>query len=234
MTVIQVTPTVYQISDRRANMFLLVEDDLTLIDAGFRSSVDLVLDQIQKIGGSPKSLTHLILTHNHLDHIGGAFLLKKTTGCRIAANSVDFDTCHDQLPYKGGKQLAKLLQAPILTPIRRRLLLDNTSIDIPLDSGNSKLYLNNLQIIFTPGHTPGSISVYHPQQKILFVGDSLNKRKGLPLKSVSLNREQAVTSALLISEMDVDIICFGHGKPILKNSREYLQKVAAKANNSIF
>ena len=77
--------------------------------------------------------------------------------------------------------------------------------------------LGGLEVIHTPGHTPGSISLFSPQRKLLIVGDALNNRYRdirFPPKMVSISQAQAIDSIKNIARLDFDILCFGHGKPI--------------------
>jgi len=226
--IIKITPSLYQIIDRRNNIFLIVEEKLTLIDTGFRVSVPLILETIRRLGRRPEELALIVLTHNHFDHAGGAAALRKITGCKIAACPVDFTIGKDNVPYPGGRYVARLLQAPPLAPVRRRLLLGSDSIDIPLADNQMLPVLGGLKVLSTPGHTPGSISLYAPAPKILFVGDALNKRNGLPYRTVTLNLEAAVASALKIASQDAQILCFGHGKPIKTGAMLYLSHLAEK------
>jgi len=225
---IKITPSLYQIIDKRNNIFLIVEEKLALIDTGFRGSVPLVLETIRQLGRRPEELALVILTHNHLDHAGGAAALRQITGCKIAARPVDFTIGRDNVPYPGGKYVARLLQAPPLAPVRRRLLLGSDSIDIPLADDQTLPVLGGLKVLFTPGHTPGSVSLYAPAPKILFVGDALNKRNGLPYRTMTMNLQDAVDSALKIASQDAQVLCFGHGKPIKTGAAVYLSHLAEK------
>ncbi|MDD5190024.1 MAG: MBL fold metallo-hydrolase [Dehalococcoidales bacterium] len=228
MPIIQVTPNVYQITDRRANMFLLIGQKITVIDAAFRSSVPLVAQTLQESGRSPRDIELVILTHNHLDHTGGIGELKKLAPLKIAANKVDFDIRDGFIPMPGGVFTRTLFKLPLFSIMGRRMLLDKTMIDIELSDGQVLTENGGLQVIFTPGHTPGSISLYAPEEKILFVGDALNKRYGLPLRAASMNNQQAARSILKLAELDVNILCFGHGKPIKVGAAIYMRNLAEK------
>jgi len=84
-----------------------------------------------------------------------------------------------------------------------------------------------LEVIHTPGHTPGSISLYSKKHKLLFVGDAINNRfikMRYPPKSVSTSLDEAVSSARKLVELDFESICFGHGKPVIGNARLRLKR----------
>ncbi|GAH19098.1 unnamed protein product [marine sediment metagenome] len=68
---VEIIPNVYQITLRVTNIILIAEEELTLIDTGFRGSAPQIMSFIQRLGRSPEEITLIILTHNHLDHAGG-------------------------------------------------------------------------------------------------------------------------------------------------------------------
>ena len=80
---------------------------------------------------------------------------------------------------------------------------------------------SGLQVIHTPGHTPGSISLFFIQKKLVIVGDALNNRQNhlrFPPKFVSSDLTQTIESVKQIAQLDFDILCFGHGKPLTKDA----------------
>src|SRR3990172_7691189 len=80
---------VYQITVRGANMLLIVEDSLTLIDTGHRGSGPEIIESIKQLGRSPEEISLIILTHNHIDHVGGLAELKQITKARVAIHRTD-------------------------------------------------------------------------------------------------------------------------------------------------
>ena len=93
--------------------------------------------------------------------------------------------------------------------------------------------LGGLQVIATPGHTAGSISLYAPQRKLLFVADAINKRHGLrlPFKTATTDISQAIASIEKMSQLDVETICFGHGRPITEDANGRLKGLLEKVRN---
>ena len=230
----QVIPQVYQITIRYANFFLIVEESLTLIDTGFRGSTPGLVDFIQKLDRSAEDIELIILTHNHIDHTGGLGELRKLTKAKVVAPKIDFAIERDILPYPGGNYLGKLLKAPVLSSIRKRLVLSARHIDVLLDGGEVFPVLGGLQVIPTPGHTAGSISLYAPQKKLLFAADALNNRRGilrLPLKTATTDISQAVASIEKMAQWDIDIICSGHGSPITEDTKGRLGRLLEKVRH---
>jgi len=101
----------------------------------------------------------IVITHAHIDHIGGAAKLKAATGAPVYMNA------SDQELYDGLDMQAAWLQ--MKTP-------EKTSIDTDARDGDT-LGLGSavFHILHTPGHTQGSISLWIPQENKLIAGDTL-------------------------------------------------------------
>jgi glyoxylase-like metal-dependent hydrolase (beta-lactamase superfamily II) len=101
----------------------------------------------------------IIVTHAHIDHIGGAQKLKALTGAPVYMNY------NDQPLYDHIDMQAQWLGVP--TP-------EQTNIDVNAREGESLLLgAAGFQVLDTPGHTPGSISVWIPAENKLVAGDTL-------------------------------------------------------------
>jgi hydroxyacylglutathione hydrolase len=101
----------------------------------------------------------IIVTHAHIDHIGGAQKLKALTGAPVYMNFNDQDL-YDHIDVQ-----AQWLGVP--TPAK-------TDIDVNAREGESlKLGAAEFHVLDTPGHTQGSISVWIPAENKLIAGDTL-------------------------------------------------------------
>jgi len=101
----------------------------------------------------------IIITHAHIDHIGGAAKLKTLTGAPVYMNQNDSEL-YDQLDMQASWLGVK-------TPTR-------TKIDSDARDGDKLRLLNtDFQVLHTPGHTQGSISVWIPAENKLIAGDTL-------------------------------------------------------------
>jgi len=216
---VEIIPHVYQITTRGVNIILIAEEELTLIDTGFRGSSPQIISFIHSLGRSAREITLIIITHNHLDHVGGLAELRRFTTAKVAAHKADISESESQLPY--GKVARKLLHIPPFSIFRPLVYAKPGDVDIQLEGDEILSPLGGLKVIHTPGHTPGSISLFSPQKKLLIVGDTLNGRYKtirFPPKMVSTDLTQAIDSVKQIAQLDFDILCFGHGRPLTKDA----------------
>ncbi len=168
-------------------IFLIYGRKICLIDSGVASSEQIILDYLNKTGKSPKDISRLILTHAHPDHIGAAKALKSISGCAVAAHAAektwieDVDLQARERPVPGFKSLVK---GSVPVDI---ILQDGDVVD--LGEGLS------LQVLHTPGHSQGSISLWLPQEGALFSADAIPIEGAMPVY------EDAQASALSIRRL---------------------------------
>ncbi len=231
-SIVEIIPHVYQLTIRGVNIILIAEEELTLVDTGVRGSSPKIISFIHSLGRSPEEISLIILTHNHLDHTGGLAELKQLTPAKVAAHKADITNTESQLPSSRVER--KLLPIPPFSTLRSLFSIRPGEVDIPLEGGEVLKPLDGLKVIHTPGHTPGSISLFSPQKKLLMVGDAINARHKnlrLPPKVVSTNLRQAIDSVKELAQLDFDILCCGHGRPLTTNARTKVQELMEKTEN---
>lgn len=131
-----------------------VSREAMVIDPG-----DDVLDVIAIIQKHNLTVKQIVITHAHIDHVGGAMKLRQATGAPILLNQNDYT-------------LLKMLDVQaawigVESPGK---------VDIDRSVGDQeKVQAGSLiaDVIHTPGHTEGSICLYFPAEKKLFAGDTL-------------------------------------------------------------
>lgn len=219
----EIIPGVYQLTSGRTNLFVIAEGKLTLIDTGLPGSSTGIAAFIRRIGRSVEEISSIIITHNHFDHIGAVPELCRFNDIKIVAHKADLAGFDAAPSYPRG--VRRLLRIPFLHRVRRRFVLEAADVNMQLEGGEALELLGGLTVVPTPGHTPGSICLYAPDQKLMFVGDALQKRRKelrLPAKMVSTDMAAAVDSVKKIAELAPEIICFGHGQPLFVDAHSRL------------
>lgn len=226
---LEIVPNVYQLSIRAVNIVLIVEEELTLIDTGLRGSSGKIIEFIHQLGRSVEEVGLIIFTHNHIDHIGGLAELRELTEAKVAIHKGGIVGPEGDAPYPRG--IRRLLRVPFLSSLRGRFMLSPGDVDIQLEGGEVLEPLGGLRVVHTPGHTPGSISLYSPKHRLLVVGDALVKSHDapqLPHRMVSTNSAEAVDSARKMAQLDFDILCFGHGRPLTEDAHAKLARLVER------
>jgi glyoxylase-like metal-dependent hydrolase (beta-lactamase superfamily II) len=225
----EILPGVYQMTFRAANLFLIVEDVLTLIDTGYRSTAPRVIEFVRSLNRKPEDIRLIVLTHCHLDHAGGLRELQRRTGARVACHQADISDSEVLAPYPRAVQ--KALELRPLAGLRSQLGVSSSEVELQLLGGEILPVLGGLRVIHTPGHTPGSICLLSPRHKMLIAGDALIRRGqtiALARKSVSANQAEAARSAGALMREDFDKICFGHHSPMTVDAKARLRELVAR------
>ena len=230
MPAIQVFPDVYQLMITGVNVVVIAEEELTLIDVGVPGTLPVVTSFIRRLGRSPEEISTVIITHNHFDHIGGLPELRRLTDVRVIAHQAGLVHGHSEEAYPEG--LRRLLRVFLRSPIRHRFVLDSGDVDVQVVGGEVLKPLGGLQVVHTPGHTPGSISLYSPERRLLFIGDALRRhrrRLDMPAKMVSTDLAQAVASLEKLAPLDFEVLVPGHGRPVTEAARAWVQALLERA-----
>ena len=162
---------------------VLFQDNNTviLVDTGYPGLLPAFHETINKAGVPFEKLNKIIITHHDIDHIGSLSSILKDSSEKIEV------LAHEkEKPYiEGTKCPTKLalLEATLdsqsnqMKTIYKSLktFYDNTKVkvDKTMADGEDLPYCGGITVIYTPGHTPGHICLYHTQSKTLIAGDTL-------------------------------------------------------------
>jgi len=164
-----------------------------LVDPGHHSLFGHVKDHLSRLSLSPQDIEIVIITHCHPDHMEGIKMFVSTSTL-IAIHQAEIDFIKEVAPHYG-----------------EALGVSNFEPDILLQEGDLKIGDLTFQVIHTPGHSPGSISLYWPDKKVLLAGDVVFYqgvgRTDLP----GGNGEDLKESIRRISSLRVDYLLPGHG-----------------------
>jgi glyoxylase-like metal-dependent hydrolase (beta-lactamase superfamily II) len=128
--------------------------DAMVVDPG--DEIESILEIVRRHG---LTVTSIVITHAHIDHIGGAAKLKRATGAPVYMNLND-----EELKAILDEQAQWLDMAPVPA----------VDIDQPARDGDRLVVgASEFHVFHTPGHTPGSICLYAPAEGKLVAGDTL-------------------------------------------------------------
>ena len=206
------------------------ESELTLIDAALPYSAKSIIKAAEGIG---KPITRIIITHAHSDHIGALDTLKE-----LLPDSQVCISSRDALLLEGN---SALLPNEKNTPIRGGIPKNiKTKPDILLEEGDR---VGSLEVIATPGHTPGSITLFDTRNRSLIAGDALVTRGKILVSGVmnplfpfpslaTWDKSTALISAKKLRDLSPSLLAVGHGK-MLKQPQELLDIAIAEAEKNL-
>ena len=204
---------VQYVDGSNANSYLVEESDgmLTLVDAGMQADGKRILEFISsKMNRKPSEVKMIVVTHCHVDHTRGLAAIKAATGAKVAVHEADADfvSGKKQYPSPGG---AVGFAFSVMSPFFKTTPVEP---DLILKEGDT---VGRLEVLHTPGHTPGSISLFDRQDRVLFVGDTARFMKGRlegPPSQFTQHMDQAKTSIERLSHLDFGVMLSGHGEPL--------------------
>ena len=202
-------------------------EDLSLVDAGLLGKGSYKIRSIQKAGIKLSSIKRIILTHTHLDHIGCvAEILKELPWAELWMHYSEADLlgqgdergvygmdtfrvlCRLQFGLKAGAFKLK---------VNRKLQGGET-----LDLGNTVW-----EVLHIPGHSMGSIGLYHRSMKILIPGDVVYSDHAIGRFDLyGADASELKKSLLSLAKLEVDILLPGHNQIVEALPKGYILKTA--------
>lgn len=181
-------------SANNCNTYLIDGPTRVLVDPGHLGLFSHVEMGLRQIGAGISDIDLVICTHAHPDHFEAVQLFKKDTQALFAIHETDWHLVKEMARYSGGA-----------------FDVESCAPDFFLQEGNLDVKGLELHVIHTPGHSPGSVSVYWPGKRALFTGDVLFKdglgRTDLPGGS----GETLKASIKRLAGLDSEWMLPGHG-----------------------
>jgi glyoxylase-like metal-dependent hydrolase (beta-lactamase superfamily II) len=228
----ELAPGVYSLGHGKGghvHAFLLeAGGELLLVDTLFEGDARLVLDALRRLGRSPGDLRRIVITHGHRSHLGGLATLKRVTGATVYAHRWEADII-------AGDRRAQAVsivphQSIRLIPFQLGLWLDRPRhhpcpVDELLDEGDA---IGPLQVMHSPGHSPGHLTFWWPERGFLIAGDGIATWPNLCAgwRVFNLNHTQHKASLGRLATFESRIVGVGHGDPITGNAAEQVQQLA--------
>lgn len=206
------------------NTYLLEDEQgVTLIDAGIPGLWRELITELDAMGRSLDDIRGVVLTHADDDHLGFAERLRTDHGVTIYVHEADAPQAQGEVKKKN-PSWGKMRVGPTLSFLwyaGRRGGLSVTSVGevTTVQDGDVLDLPGGPRVVHTPGHSPGSISIYCPTVDALFVGDAMTTRhvltgvEGPQPAPFTLDPESALKSIERWLDFDVRWVLPGHGYP---------------------
>ncbi len=177
--------------------YLLDLGEPALIDCGSGIGFQRMVGNIKRLGFDPETIKTVILTHCHVDHSGGAHLFRSHFGSQLIMHELDAAIV--------GRADRRLTAAFCFNVDLKPLRVDTRLYG---DEGRLVIGRQELHWLHTPGHTPGSISVYMDinGSRTLFAQDIAAPL----LKEFDCDPDAWMESVQSLSSLEADMLCDGH------------------------
>lgn len=190
--------------------FIKKENGYIMVDTGMNSKA--VDSAFRGTGISPDLVSHIIITHGHQDHYGGAAHARELTGASVIAHESALEAMRSGTSEKlishsmTGRIISFLMPKQKVRPVEADIIIQD---EFSLQDGD-----HAIRILHTPGHSKGSVSIVLESGEI-FCGDLLRGRPGKLNFSIWYdNYDDMVESLRKIEALEPEIIYLSHGSPI--------------------
>ncbi|MEV6404915.1 MBL fold metallo-hydrolase [Streptomyces bobili] len=242
----QVANGTYLVHGGHTNWVILTEGDaVTLIDTGYPGDRRRLLDSLAAVGGSPKAVTAVLLTHAHNDHIGSAEHLRTEYGIPIHVHPAEVPHARREFLQQVavGTVLRNAWRPGVLPWALHVLRAGGTeqhpvTVPEPFPAATGALDLPGRPVpVHTPGHTDGHTVFHLPEAGILVSGDALvsghatSRVRGPQLLPGMFHHERAraLASLEVIASLAADTLLPGHGPVHRGPVREAAQRARERA-----
>jgi glyoxylase-like metal-dependent hydrolase (beta-lactamase superfamily II) len=205
------------------NGFILRDDDgqVTLVDMGVKQSGKKVMAALASIGSRPSDVTRLMLTHAHPDHAGGAAYVAQQTGRDFGIHEADAGFAREGVsPPRDQHFLLGRLMA------RSKNGFPPVTVGETFTDGQVIPFAGGIQVVHTPGHSPGHASYLLQESGVLITGDAIFNIRGLrwPIKAFCTDFRLTTETAVRLAELDYTTAAFTHGPELRDRPREHIRR----------
>ncbi len=199
-----------------------------LIDAGMSFSAGTIVAEAAAIYGKDSRPAAILLTHGHFDHVGALEMLAKRWEVPVYAHTLELPYLMGRSaypppdPFVGGGAMA------LMSPLYSRQPINLGARVRPLPAEGVLPYLPGWKWIFTPGHSPGHVSLFREADRVLIAGDAFVTTKQESALAALLKPEAihgppayftcdwdaAAASVRTLAALNPEVAATGHGVPM--------------------
>ncbi len=219
----EIAPGVHQVEGTGpwANVFVVAgENGLSVVDSGMPGYAAAIVRYVEKRGYTAHDVTHILVTHGDIDHVGSLAALKERTGAQVVAHRAEVDI----VAGRARRQPQQRWLRPLFRVVNR---YRPVRVDRAVEDGDT---VGGWRVIHAPGHSPGSVCYYDPDRRLILVGDVLMNLPRLrrPLAPFTVDPAESVRSIRRIARLDFEVCGFGHGPPLRERASEIVRRFAER------
>ena len=185
------------VMENNCNTYLIDGTEKILVDPGHSHLFHHVKDGLSGLDLAPDQVGMVVVTHGHPDHLEAVQEFDKPTLVAMSMEERQF-----------------IARYASLYPVAKRL--DALEPDLFLQEGELTIGQETFQVLSTPGHSPGSICLYWPRQKVLFTGDVVFGGGGIGRTDLpGGDGRQLKESIEKLTGLDVEYLLPGHGDVVI-------------------
>jgi hydroxyacylglutathione hydrolase len=178
-----------------SNVYTIGTNDITVVDTGVGDHMNALPPKLKTLDLDPRNVKQIILTHTHFDHTGGIKTLADICSPKLFLHEQETNNLENF-----GLSISKLHDGEIVV------------------AGDHRL-----EVIHTPGHTPGSICLYDRKNRILFSGDTVFPDGSFGRTDLPGGESRDLIESLeRLTTLEVDFILPGHMEPVRSNAQTHL------------
>ena len=180
--------------ENNCNMFYFDDPLRILFDPGLKHHLDLRFNAMKEDGLDPDAISYAVNTHCHPDHFEGSeYFMDKDIPVAMHADEIDFLN-------EVGPQFFQMMG----------MEFPSLNFDLVLSEGAWEVNGTELQVYHTPGHSPGSMSIYWPEKKALVCGDLIFRQSVGRVDFPGGDGNTLKESIRKVAELDIEILLPGH------------------------
>ena len=198
--------------DYDSNVYFIPGAVPTVIDTGTGFHGRELLRDLEAVF-KPKDLGQILLTHEHFDHVGGtpAFLKASRGNARVGA--------HKDAAARlaaGQSTFAEMLGGH----------MPSLDVTLPLHDGMQlQIGDETFSVVWTPGHSPGSLCFYSPSARVLFSGDTVFAGGGFGRYDFPGGSYTALMDSVKrLASLDVECLYSGHGPAVDHDGKRHISQ----------